>query len=93
MKNKLVLTFSLCIGFFCGVAINAQGPIVSIDPHRHKNLAVAQNYIALAYQEIANAESSHNEGSHGHAAQAKALLIEAAAELKMAAEAPGVPQK
>ena len=87
MKNKVAITLALCIAFLCGIAVKAQGPMLNIDPHSHKNLAAAQNYIVLAYERIDKAQAENGGRLGGHAAQAKALLTEADAELRMAANA------
>lgn len=93
MKKQAVLLISICVAFFCGIAVDAQGPLATIDSHRYKNLAAAQNYIALAYEKISKAQAEHGDSIRGHVAQAKALLMEADAELRMAADTPGNPKK
>lgn len=87
MKNNIAITLALCIAFLCGIAVDAQGPILNIDPHSHRNLAAAQNYIVLAYEKVNEAQAENGDRLRGHAAQAKALLNEADAELRMAANA------
>ena len=40
------------------LAQDAQGPVVNIDPHRHGNLATAQEYIVAAYQKVDQAQQA-----------------------------------
>jgi hypothetical protein len=88
-KNITVLILSISIAFYCGSAVNAQGPLTTIDAHRYSNLAAAQSYIARAYEKISKAQAEQGDKIRGHALQAKALLMEADDELRMAANAPG----
>jgi hypothetical protein len=80
--SSAILTAALV---FAGVAI-AQRPSVDIDPHRHANLAEAQQHIQQAYAKIEQAQNAHHAGLGGHAEKAKQLLAEASRELNAAAE-------
>src|SRR3984957_19185554 len=73
-----------CAGIL--LAQDAQGPVVNIDPHRHGNLATAQEYIVAAYQKIDQAQQANSSHLGGHAAGAKTALLLAAAELRAAAD-------
>lgn len=77
-----VLTAAL---FFAGVAV-AQRPGLDINPHRHANLAQAQQHIQQAYAKVEEAQRANNEHLGDHAEKAKQLLAEASRELKAAAE-------
>jgi hypothetical protein len=68
------------------LAQDAQGPVVNIDPHRHGNLATAQEYIVAAYQKIDQAQQANSSHLGGHAANAKNALLQADAELRAAAD-------
>lgn len=68
------------------LALEAQAPVVNIDPHRHGNLATAQEYIVAAYQKIDQAQQANSSHLGGHAAGAKTALLQADAELRAAAD-------
>src|SRR6202020_1973589 len=68
------------------LAQEAQAPVVNIDPHRHGNLATAQEYIVAAYQKIDQAQQANSDHLGGHAANAKNALLQADAELRAAAD-------
>jgi ABC-type Zn uptake system ZnuABC Zn-binding protein ZnuA len=85
MKNR---KFALVLGVTLAGAgiVLAQAPGVDIDPHKHANLAEAQQYIQQAYQKLDEAQTANQEELGGHAEKAKALLSQANEELKQAAE-------
>ena len=58
-----------------------------VDPRRHPNLAAAQTFIERAMEKVSEAQRLNDFDMNGHAAKAKALLEEAYAEVKLAAEA------
>jgi hypothetical protein len=63
----------------------AQAPVVNIDRYRHGNLAAAQSYIVQAYQKVNQAQQANDGQLGGHAQRAKDLLVQADAELRLAA--------
>ena len=70
----------------CAGAALAQAPTLNIDPHKHGNLAEAQQRILQAYQKIDEAQRDNKDELGGHAEKAKQLLTDADRELKAAAE-------
>jgi hypothetical protein len=87
MKTKKWLSSGILTAalVFAGVAI-AQRPGMDIDPHRHANLAEAQEHIQQAYAKIEEAQQANSDRLGDHAEKAKQLLAEASRELKAAAE-------
>ena len=63
----------------------AQEPVQNIDPHRHGNLAAAQDLVRGAFDKLSDAQYANRDALGGHAARAKELLREAAEEIKAAA--------
>ena len=61
-----------------------QAPVVNIG-ERHGNLRSAQSYIVQSYQKIERAQHDNDGQLGGHAQRAKELLIQADAELRLAA--------
>jgi hypothetical protein len=84
-KKSLFVGTALYTAIACVSATFAQAPVVNIDPHRHGNLAAAQNYIVQAYQKINAAQKDNQDQLGGHAQRAKDLLTQADAELRLAA--------
>ena len=84
-KKSLLISTALYTSLACVAGTFAQAPVVNIDPHRHGNLAAAQNYIVQAYQKIDVAQRDNKEHLGGHAQRAKELLTQADAELRQAA--------
>jgi hypothetical protein len=84
-KRSLFLKFATSTALFCGAVMFAQAPVVNIDAHKHPNLASAQNYIVQAYQMIDKAQGANRDELGGHGEKAKALLSQADAELRAAA--------
>jgi hypothetical protein len=85
-KNKFVRTVVMCSVMAASSMMFAQGPAQNINPSRHANLASAQRSIAHAYQKIETAQQANRGRLGGHGERAKALLVQASQELKMAAE-------
>jgi hypothetical protein len=87
MKSKNVALGCLLAGalVFGGFAL-AQGPVVSIDSHRHPNLSEAQHHLQQAYGKIDEAQRENKDELGGHAQKAKDLIDAADRELKAAAE-------
>lgn len=65
----------------------AQRPPRDVSPRRHPNLAAAQRLVDQAFKRITDAQQANEFDMAGHAEKAKALLDQANAELKLAAEA------
>ena len=59
----------------------------NVNPERHPNLAAAQNFIERAIHRVSEAQRANEFDMNGHAEKAKALLDQAYAEIKLAAEA------
>ena len=84
-KKSLLVSAALYTSLVSVAVTFAQAPVVNIDPHRHGNLAAAQNYIVQAYQKLDAAQHDNNEHLGGHAQRAKELLTQADAEIRQAA--------
>jgi len=83
---KLNLSKAIAAAFVvAATAAFAQEPVRNIDPHRHGNLAAAQNLVRGAYDKLSNAQFANDAELGGHAARAKELLREAGEEIKLAA--------
>ena len=65
----------------------ARGPAQNVSPHRHPNIAAAQQLSEQAFAKLAAAQSANEFDMAGHAAKAKELLSQANSEMKLAAEA------
>lgn len=65
----------------------AQEPVQNIDPSRHGNLAAAQDLVRQAYDRLSVAQRENGNDLGGHAEKAKALLQQANAEIRLAADA------
>jgi len=61
-------------------------PAQNISPVRHPNLAAAQRACGSAYDRIVQAQQANEFDLGGHAQKAKDLLVQAADELKEAAQ-------
>jgi hypothetical protein len=85
-KNNVIRTFVMCSVMASTSMMFAQGPVQNIDPNKHANLASAQTSIAQAYQKIEAAQQANQAQLGDHAERAKQLLVQAAQELKEAAE-------
>lgn len=67
----------------------AQEPVQNIDPSRHGNLAAAQDLVRQAYDRLSVGQRENGNDLGGHAEKAKALLQQANAEIRLAADAAG----
>ena len=85
MKSVTVTLMSCACLFFAATAIGQ--PRENISPKIHANLAEAQDHIKMAYNKITEAQAANDDRLGGHGNRAKALLDQADAELKAAAEA------
>jgi hypothetical protein len=87
MKFKtLVATAATTAVLTLGATLVAQNPGVDVGG-RHPNLNAAQHLIEQAIGRLSNAQTANEFDMNGHAAKAKALLDQADAEIKLAAEA------
>jgi len=84
-----LVIFVLVIGILA-VGFAAFGQQVS--KSLHPNLAAAQNFIERAINKIEAAQKENEFDMNGHAAKAKALLDQAFAEVKLAAQAANANQ-
>lgn len=78
----------MSVGILCAAAMslaNAQ-TAQNINSYHHPNLARAQQQVSAAYDSIVAAQNANQYQLDGHAAHAKQLLAEAAAELKASAQ-------
>ena len=83
-KLQIIASTAVCTALTCVGVMFAQGPVVNIDKNRHGNLAAAQSYIVQAYQKIDAAQAANQDQLGGHAQNAKNLLTQADAELRLA---------
>jgi hypothetical protein len=83
--RNLLVSSAIYTALTCVSVTFAQAPVVNIDPHRHGNLAAAQNYIVQAYQKLDAAQRDNHDDLGGHAQKAKNLLTQADAEIRLAA--------
>jgi hypothetical protein len=65
----------------------AARPAQNVVPKAHPNLAAAQRLSQQAYDKLEAAQKANEWDMGGHAAKAKELLVQASAEIKLAAEA------
>ncbi len=84
--SALVAGGVLCAVLACPGALMAQQPTVSIDTDGHGNLSAAQEYVAMAWRRMDNAQHANNYNLGGHAERAKELLEQANAEITAAAD-------
>jgi hypothetical protein len=85
-KKSIYLAAALAVGLILMGVAYAQRPETDIDPHKHSNLAAAQQHVVEAYNKTVEAQKSNNDELGGHAEKAIQLLDEANHELKRAAE-------
>lgn len=77
-------TFITCV---LGFGLMASGYVIAqIDPHRHPNLAAAQQACTQASAALQAAQRANEYDMGGHAARAQQLLNDAYREIKLAAE-------
>ncbi len=86
MRKTIVFATILGLILFSGLAL-AQEPVVNVDPKIHPNLASAQRHIREANAAIALAQKDNRYDMQGHGDKAREHLVEAANEIKLAAEA------
>jgi len=88
MKSRnLALVSALGFGLLAGGILIAQNPPVeNVNPGLHPHLAAAQHHIREAFREINEAQHANDYDMNGHAERARKMLVDAAAELKEAAE-------
>ena len=85
--KKRILFIAVAVALGAAVVINAQRPARNIRASRHPNLAEAQTLLGKAYEKVVAAQKANEWDLGGHAEKAKALIDQASAELKLAAEA------
>jgi hypothetical protein len=71
----------------CAQPAQSQEPRQNVDPHRHGNIAAAEELSRHAYDKMTAAQQANEFDMGGHAAKAKQLLLQANQEMKLAAEA------
>lgn len=91
-KNIRTFTAVLATLLFCGLTL-AQEPPVNVDAKIHPNLYKAQQLIAQANQYIVIAQKDNRYDMKGNASNARKHLVEAAEELKLAAETANAAKK
>jgi hypothetical protein len=89
-RTPVITLMSLMIlaavgGFRC--AGSSQRPALNVSSERHPNLAAAQRFLLQAYDRIVDAQKVNEWDLGGHAEKAKALIDQAADEIKQAAAA------
>ena len=84
--KKVILAAVMSMTVTGSLALFAQAPVVNIG-NRHGNLRAAQQSLVQAYQSIENAQAANDDQLGGHAQRAKELLVQADAELRLAANA------
>ena len=93
-KKSVVIITILSAALLCSVLMLAQDPVKDIDPKLHFNLATAQSHVVEANNYIMAAQKQNNSDMQGHAEKARAFLVQANQELKLAAlVASAAPQK
>jgi len=81
--RNVILSGALILGLIAGGVTVAQ----NVSEAHHPNLAEAQRLIDKAYEKVTAAQDANEFDMDGHAAKAKALLLEAREEIKKAARA------
>ncbi|KAB7647707.1 hypothetical protein [Polymorphobacter fuscus] len=79
------IAFALAMLAATGAAY-AQEPVQNIDPARHGNLAAAQDLVRQAFDRLSLAQKENGNQLGDHAVKAKALLSQANAEIRLAAD-------
>jgi hypothetical protein len=85
MKKTLVVSASLLL--LAGGLVLAAKPVENVSPHKHPNIAAAQELVRQAFQKVSAAQKANEWDMDGHAQKAKELLDQVNVELKQAAEA------
>jgi hypothetical protein len=84
--TKLIKTTIAAAAVLLSVApAFAQEPMQNISAGRHPNLAAAQSLSRQAYDRLTAAQWANEFDLGGHASRAKALLVQANQEMKLAA--------
>jgi ABC-type Zn uptake system ZnuABC Zn-binding protein ZnuA len=86
IRKNMVLNSMLGLSLFFGGMLFGQMPAENIDPHRHANLAAAQQHLRQAYAATDEAQKANKDELGGHAEKAKEHMMAADQELKQAAE-------
>ena|ERR1700678_3721577 len=86
MRRNLLVSTVLSAGLFCSVVTLAQAPVQNINKNKHPNLAEAQRHVVEADNSMVNAQKDNRYDMHGHAKNARQLLVQASQEMKLAAE-------
>jgi hypothetical protein len=90
MKRTLiagVISSAMMVTFFACAEHSGAEPATNVDPHRHGNIARAQELSRQAYDAMTAAQQANEFDLGGHASRAKELLAQANQEMKLAAEA------
>ena len=82
-----VVGAAMMVAFFACAERGSAEPVTNVDPHRHGNIARAQELSRQAYDAMTAAQQANEFDLGGHAARAKELLAQANQEMKLAAEA------
>jgi hypothetical protein len=83
-KKSLVINTILSAALLCSVTL-AQDPVEDIDKGLHPNLAQAQQNVVEANKWVSLAQNDNRYDMHGHAENARRLLVQVNQELKLAA--------
>jgi hypothetical protein len=92
MKKLIAIAF-VASSLVAGSIALAKEPAQNVSAKKHPNLAAAQKDIAAADAKLDAAQKANEYDMEGHAAKAKELLVQAAAEIKQAAEAANENKK
>jgi hypothetical protein len=92
-KKSLAVNRIIIGALFCSVVTLAQSPVQNIDKDRHPNLAEAQRLAAQANNYIIAAQKDNRYDMHGHAQNARQLLVQVNQELKLSAEDANAAEK
>jgi hypothetical protein len=85
-RKNMVLNSMLGLSLFFGGMLFGQMPAENIDPHKHPNLAEAQQHLRQAYAKTDEAQKDNRDELGGHGDKAKQHMMAADQELKLAAE-------
>ncbi len=86
MTRRFLRNLIICCTVIGTLSIGVAAFGQQVSKARHPNLAAAQELIQRAIGKISAAQDANEFDMGGHAAKAKALLDEAFAEIKLAAE-------
>jgi hypothetical protein len=82
LRKKTILSCIIAVFLVSGITAYTG----NVSHKRHPNLAAAQALIEKAVKRVSDAQVANEFDMEGHAAKAKALLDQAYAEIKLAAE-------